>query len=132
MLHGFPRLEKISYVGFASTPRNFVDPFCWVFGQPFEGGPVCPRLWDLRIPDGFAQGMSAVVLCFALEERSTRGMRLKRISLSCRETLAFKYFGEVVDEVSRPRDPPTWFPPFVSDSREQKLHHRELGFIFIS
>lgn len=135
LLHGFPRLEKISYLGFMSTPRNFVDPFCWVFLQQFEGGPVCPRLWDLQIPSGFTRGLSAVILKLALAERSARGMRLKRISLTFwmeeYETLVLKYFEDVVDEVSRPRDPPRWFPSFVSDFREREYRRRELTFLFV-
>jgi len=40
-----------------------VDPFCWAFSDPFEGISTClPRPQDLRIPDGFAQGLSAEAL----------------------------------------------------------------------
>lgn len=117
---GFRRLERISYLGYLSTPRNFVDPFCWALYEPFEEAPVCPCLWDLRIPSGFSQGLSAVFLKFALDERCASGRRLRRISLTSwskeEETLVLKYFSDVVDEVSRPQDPRPHFPSFVSDT----------------
>jgi hypothetical protein len=59
--------------------RIFV-PFCWALSDPFERGPVCPRLQDLRIPDGFTQCSLAVALKFTLAGRSTRGVRFKRMS----------------------------------------------------
>ena len=120
LFYGFNRLERISYFGNLSTPPiNFVDPFCWALCEPLEGGPVCPRLWDLRIPGGFAQGLSAVFLRFALAARSVSGRRLRRISLARwfkeEETLVLNYFSDVVDEVSRPQDTRPYSQPVVSD-----------------
>ncbi|KAF9779150.1 hypothetical protein BJ322DRAFT_1088797 [Thelephora terrestris] len=127
LLHGFHRLERISYVGCLSTPTTFVDPFCWALCEPFEEGPVCPRLWDLRIPSGFAHGLSAAVLKSALATRSGSGKRLKRISLtSCLkedETIVLGSFSDVVDEVSRPPDPRPWFISFIKNRHFRSIFY---------
>jgi hypothetical protein len=121
LLHGFSRLEEVSYFDPNWPHEDFVDPFCLVLSQPFEEGLVCPRLWDLRIPDRVAQGLSAVALKSALAERSARGRRLKRISLSLwmeeDEVLVLEHFEDVVEEHPRPQDF-SWSSLFVSGLRE--------------
>jgi len=137
LLHGFPRLEVISYSPFFIGPRrDYVDPFCLTFSEPFEGKPVCPQLWDLRIPWAFAHGPSAVTLKRALLERDAYGKRLKRISLSHRfgenGILALEPLRDVVDEVSGFRDLSTCTPPPVSRFSGQVIavRSRRTDFFF--
>ena len=118
LLHGFPRLETISYFTSFESGWDSEDPFCSVFSEPFEGGPVCPRLWDLRIPRAFTRGSSAVTLKRALLERDGCGGRLKRISITQwveeDETPALWPFRDVVDEISRSLGLSSWFLLSVS------------------
>ena len=100
LLRGFPHLEVICI----QRSGGSVDPFCSVFSEPFEGGFVCPRLRDLRVPRSFTQGSSAVTLKQALLKRGACGTRLKRISVNMTledEEGLLRPFRDVADEVSR-------------------------------
>ena len=83
-LRGFPCLERIRYNLEAGTGDDrFTDPFVSVFSRPFEGGPVCPQLRYLEIPQRVvSQSASATALKRVLEERNARGKRLKRMGIS--------------------------------------------------
>ena len=84
LLRGFPQLERIRYdLEMGMMDERFADPFASAFSRPFEGGPVCPQLQHLELPQRLmSQGASATVLKLALAERDARGKRLKRIGLS--------------------------------------------------
>lgn len=115
-------LEKISYLSSGPAFRNHVDSFYWASSDRFERGSVCPRLQNLKMPDGFAQDLSATALKLALAEGSTRSMQLKWIPFSfCVEdgTLVLMYFEmlwtrSLSHSISCP-----WFPSLVSNSNRQ-------------
>jgi hypothetical protein len=83
-LHGLPRLELISYRHRGEGEnRGIINPFILVFSRLFEGRPVCPKLWCLKLPrEALAQEPSCTVLKRALTEREACGMRLRLLGLS--------------------------------------------------
>jgi hypothetical protein len=117
LLHDFPHLQVISYNAVVEWSAGCVDPFCSVFAEPFEGGLVCPELRNLKVPQSFAQGSSAVTLKRTLLERGACDRRLKRISVSEDvedEMAILRPFRDVVDEISQLPTPISRLSPHVS------------------
>ena len=106
-LYGLPQLERIDYYPLGVWgDRDSIDPFLSVFSQPFEGGPVCPRLRELRLSWGVLTLFSSVmVLRHAMEERDVRGMRLRRIGFikDWGDEFLLEPFRNFVDEILPPR-----------------------------
>ena len=105
-LYGLPQLERVDYCPlWMRGGRDSIDPFLSVFSQPFEGGPVCPRLQDLRLDwEVLTLFSSTMVLRHTLEERDARGMRLRRIGLlsGWHNGLLLEPFRDLVDEILPP------------------------------
>jgi hypothetical protein len=83
-LHGLPQLRRINYQRYGDEGnRGAIDPFVLVFSRPFEGGPVCPKLYLLELPRKvLIQDPSSTVLKRALTERNACDVRLKLIELT--------------------------------------------------
>ena len=105
LLHGLPRLERISCDLTGGEDGDPVNPFISVFSRPFEGGLVCPRLQYLGLTEELlTQDASVAALKRALTERDACGRRLKQIGLCGRtakagDMLVLEQFRDLVDEV---------------------------------
>jgi hypothetical protein len=117
LLHGFRRLEVISYSTVFGPSVYPMDPFSTVFSESFQGELVCPQLWDLRIPWSLTQASSASSLKRTLAQRDACGRRLKRLSLTQEVDDAVAVLGpfrDFVDEVSGARVLDVWRSTSVS------------------